>query len=147
MTIVKKTAEATIHRPADDIWAVIGSFTDISWIPGSEEARATMVGDLRTVNRDAWDKIGFSVKQRLTDHSDARRTYSYVLPEPISFEPMMGPGKIAHAIDGKLTVTPLDESRSHVTWDLETEDFLINGAFAEYQKALDTVKARMEAGQ
>ena len=144
MTIVKKTAEATINRPADEIWAVIGSFTDIAWIPGSEEARATMDGDLRTVNRDAWDRIGFSVSQRLTDHSDERRTYSYVLPEPISFEQMMEPGKIAHAIDGKLTVTPIDETRSHVTWDLETEDFLMSGAFAEYQKALDTLKTRLE---
>jgi Polyketide cyclase / dehydrase and lipid transport len=139
-----RRAEATINRPASEIWARIGNFTDISWIPGSEEARATMNGDLRTVRRDAWDKIGFSLTQRLTNHDDAQFTYSYVLPAPVNFEKIVGRALIAHAIDGTLRVTPLSETQSHVTWELETEDFLIDGAFKEYQKALDTVKAQME---
>lgn len=139
-----RRAEAIINRPASEIWARIGNFTDISWIPGSEEARATMNGDLRTVRRDAWDKIGFSLTQRLTNHDDAQFTYSYVLPAPVSFEKIVGRALIAHAIDGTLRVTPLSETQSHVTWELETEDFLIDGAFKEYQKALDTVKAQME---
>jgi Polyketide cyclase / dehydrase and lipid transport len=145
MPTLKRRAEATINKPADDVWARIGNFTDISWIPGSELARASMEGDMRTVTRDAWEKIGFSLKQRLTNHDDARRTYSYVLPEPVNFEKIAGPGKIAHAIDGTLTVTPLSDTKSHVTWELETEDFLMDGAFTEYQKALDTVKAQMES--
>jgi hypothetical protein len=145
MAILTKRAEATINKPADVIWARIGNFTDISWIPGSEEARATMSGDLRTVTRDAWDKIGFSLAQRLTEHDDKRHIYSYVIPEPVSFEKMMGPGKIAHAINGTLRVTPISETQSHVTWELVMEDFLIDGAFREYQKALDTVKAKLEA--
>jgi hypothetical protein len=44
------------------------------------------------------------------------------LPELASLEPMMGSGKIAHTIDGTLTVT-----------------------FAEYRTAPDTAKARVEA--
>ena len=145
MPTVKKCAEATINRPAGDIWARIGNFTDISWIPGSEEARATMDGDLRTVRRDSWDKIGFSLTQRLTNHDDALYTYSYALPAPVSFEKIVGRDLTAHAIDGTLKVTPLSVTSSHVTWELETEDFLIEGAFAEYQKALDTVKAQLES--
>jgi hypothetical protein len=145
MAIFTKRAEAMINKPADVIWARIGNFTDISWIPGSEEARATMNGDLRTVTRDAWDKIGFSLTQRLTEHDDKRHIYSYAIPEPVSFEKMMGPGKIAHAINGTLKVTPISETQSHVTWELVMEDFLIDGAFREYQNALDTVKARLEA--
>jgi hypothetical protein len=144
MAIEKRLAEATINKPADEIWARIGNFTDISWIPGSEEARATMNGDLRTVTRDAWDKIGFSLVQRLVEHDDKRHIYSYAIPEPVSFEKMMGPGKIAHAIDGTLKVTPISDSKSHVTWELVAEDFLIGGAHREYQKALDTVKAQLE---
>jgi hypothetical protein len=144
MAIVKVRAEATINRPADEIWAIVGSFTDISWIPGSEEARATMDGDMRTVTRDGWEKIGFSLKQRLTEHDDSRHTYSYAIPEPVNFEAMMGPGKIAHAIDGTLAVTPISDTQSHVTWDLIAEDFLIDGAHKEYQNALNTVKARLE---
>jgi hypothetical protein len=145
MATDKKCAEATIDKPADVIWARIGNFADISWIPGSEQAKATMNGDLRTVTRDAWDKIGFSLTQRLTHQDDQAHTYSYVLPEPVSFERMAGPGKIATAIDGTLAVTPISETKSHVTWALEAEDFLIGGAFKEYQLALDTVKAELEA--
>lgn len=144
MPTVKKCAEATINQPAAEIWSRIGNFTEIAWIPGSEEARATMDGDLRTVRRDAWDKLGFSLTQRLVSHDDANFTYSYTLPEPISFEKIVGRDLVAHAIDGTLKVTPISESSSHVTWELETEDFLIEGAFAEYQKALDTLKAQME---
>ena len=145
MPTVRKCAEAIINRPAGEIWARIGNFTDISWIPGSEEARATMDGDRRTVRRDAWDKIGFSLTQRLTNHDDALYTYSYVLPAPVSFEKIVGRALIAHAIDGTLKVTQLSETQSHVTWELETEDFLIDGAFKEYQNALNTVKEQMEA--
>lgn len=144
MATLKKCAEATINKPADKIWARIGNFADISWIPGSEEARASMDGDLRTVTRDAWEKINFSLQQRLTNHDDTRRTYSYILPKPVNFEKIAGPGMIAHAIDGTLTVTPLGQDKSLVTWELETEDFLMDGAFKEYQNALDTVKAQME---
>jgi|GEM_PF-903713 len=144
MPTIKKCAEATIDKPAREIWDIIGSFTDIAWIPGSEEAHATMNGDLRTVSRDAWEKIGFSLTQRLTHHDDETFTYSYVLPEPVSFEKIVGRPLIAHAIDGTLKVTPLSDTKSHVTWEVETEDFLIDGAFKEYQKALDTVKERME---
>jgi Polyketide cyclase / dehydrase and lipid transport len=144
MPTVKKCAETIINRPADEIWARIGNFIEISWIPGSEEARATMNGDLRTVRRDAWDKIGFSLTQRLTNHDDAHYTYSYTLPAPVNFEKIVGRALIANAIDGTLKVTPLSEKQSHVTWELETEDFLIEGAFKEYQKALDTVKEQME---
>jgi hypothetical protein len=144
MATVTKRAEATINRPASEIWARIGNFTDISWIPGSEEARATMDGDLRTVRRDAWDKIGFCLTQRLTNHDDSQFTYSYALPAPVNFEKIVGRDLTAHAIDGTLKVTPLNDTSSHVTWELVTEDFLIEGAYAEYQKALDTVKAQME---
>ena len=29
-------AEITINRPADDVWAVIGNFGDLTWMPGVE---------------------------------------------------------------------------------------------------------------
>ena len=37
---------------------------------------------------------------------------------------LLGRDLIAQAIDGTLKVTPLSETQSHVTWELETEDFL-----------------------
>jgi hypothetical protein len=141
MAIMKNRAATTINRPADDIWARIGNFADISWIPGTEPEKCRMEGDLRYVTRDAWN---FDLVQRLIEHDDVRHTYSYDLPHDLSFESLAGPGKIAKVLNGTLTVTQTGPSQSDVTWDLETEDFLFPGAFAEYQKALDTVKAELE---
>jgi hypothetical protein len=56
----------------------------------------------------------------------------------------MGPGKIVNVLNGTLAVTETGPSQSTVTWDIETEDFLIGGTHAEYQKALDTLKTTME---
>lgn len=142
MATMKGRAHATIARPAADIWALIGKFDDISWIPGSEAAKATMDGDIRSVTRDGWD---FSLVQKLTEHDDTRFTYSYVVPYELSFEALIGPGKFARTIDGTLTVTPTGPDTSDLTWDLEAEDFLFPGAMKEYQLALDTVKAKLEA--
>jgi hypothetical protein len=141
MATLKNRAETTISRPADEVWARIGNFADISWIPGSEPHNCRMEGDLRIVTRDVWN---FDLVQRLTEHDDARRTYSYDLPHDVSFESLAGPGRIAKVINGTLTVTPTGESQSAVTWDLEATDFLFGGALAEYQHALDTLKADME---
>jgi hypothetical protein len=141
MAVIKKRAIATINKPADEIWARIGNFADIKWIPGSEAAHAKVDGNIRTVTRDAWKN--FSLVQRLTEHDDKRHTYSYDLPDPLKFE-MLGPGKVVNVLNGTLAVTPTGPSQSTVTWDIETEDFLIGGTHAEYQKALDTLKAKMD---
>jgi|EndMetStandDraft_4_1072995.scaffolds.fasta_scaffold10925_8 hypothetical protein len=141
MATMKKRMETSIDRPAAEIWARIGDFADISWIPGTEPQNCRMDGDIRTVTKDAWN---FELVQRLTEHDDQRFTYTYDLPNAVSFEAIAGPGRIAKVLTGTLAVTPTGASRSHVTWDLEIEDFLFRGATAEYQLALDTLKADME---
>jgi hypothetical protein len=141
MAVMKSRAETTINRPADEIWARIGNFADISWIPSAEQHNCKMEGDIRSVTKDAWT---FKLLQRLTVHDDVRRTYSYALPHDLSFEALAGPGKIAKVLNGTLAVTPNGESQSTVTWDLEAEDFIFKGASVEYQHALDTLKAEME---
>ena len=140
--MVKRRAETVIKRPADEVWARIGDFGDISWIPNAESWR--MEGQDRIVTRKVWEPLGFVLVQRLVHHDDAERTYSYTLPGPLSFEKLIGPGKVANVLDGTLTVTPQGDNESVVTWDLETEDFLIEGTHAEYQHALETVKAELE---
>ncbi|SFF77119.1 Polyketide cyclase / dehydrase and lipid transport [Novosphingobium sp. CF614] len=141
MAIMKTRAETTISRPASEIWARIGNFADISWIPGTEPHNCRMDGNIRTVTKDAWD---FNLVQRLIEHDDTRHTYSYDLPHDVSFEALAGPGKIAKVLNGTLKVTETGPSQSTVTWDLETEDFIFKGASVEYQHALDTLKADME---
>jgi hypothetical protein len=142
MAIVKKRAEATINKPADEIWARIGNYMNIAWIPGSETAVCSLEGNIRTVTRAMWKNFG--LVQRLVEHDNKRRTYSFDLPAPLNLASVAGPGKIVHVLNFTLAVTPTSESQSRVTWDIETDDFMIGGVFAEYQKALDTLKATME---
>jgi len=142
MAIVKKRAEVTIDRPVTDIWARIGDFADLSWFPGMRTELCKSDDIIRSVTKDDWN---FVMKQRLIEHDDKRHTYSYDLPDIMDFEAVAGAGKIVQVLNGILAVTPTGVSQSVVTWDLETEDFLIHGSHVEHQKALDTLKEEMEA--
>jgi hypothetical protein len=135
----KRRAETVINKPADEVWARIGDFGDISWIPDAE--KAVMDGNIRTVSRESWS---FELRQRLVNHDDVNHTYSYDLPEELDLSSLIGPGKIVRVLNGTLAVTPNGETASTVTWDIETEDFLIEGPHREYQLALDSVKAELE---
>ena len=135
----KRRAETVINKPADDVWARVGDFGDITWIPNHGDA--VMDGDERTVSKPEW---GFVLVQRLVNHDDAARTYSYVLPNDLDFSSLLGPGHIVHMLDGTLEVIPDGPSTSLVTWDVETEDFLIGGTHAEYQASLDSLKENLE---
>ena len=135
----KRRAETVIKKPADEVWARIRDFGDISWIPNA--GSSTMEGDDRKVSKPGW---GFVLTQRLVNHDDEQRTYSYILPAPVDFESLLGPDHIVSVLEGTLAVTPKSESESTVTWDIETEDFLIDGTHAEYQASLDSLKAELE---
>ena len=139
MSTVKRRAETVINKPADEVWARVRDFGDISWIPN--HGACVVDGDDRKVSKPAW---GFVLVQRLVEHDDERRTYSYTLPNEVNFESLLGPGRIVRVIDGTLTITPKGKSESVVTYDVETEDFLIEGPHAEYQSALDSLKAELE---
>jgi len=52
---------------------------------------------------------------------------------------------VVNTITGTLVVNPQGESSSYVTWDIETEDFMIEGVHAEYQASLDNLKSLLEA--
>jgi hypothetical protein len=135
----KRRAEAVIKRPADEVWARIRNFGDISWIPNA--GSCTVEGDDRKVSKEAWD---FVLTQRLVNHDDEQRTYSYILPAPLDFGSLLGPDHIVSVLNGTISVTPNGESESSVTWDIETEDFLIEGTHREYQASLDSLKAELE---
>jgi hypothetical protein len=135
----KRRAETVIDKPADEIWARVADFGDITWIPNTEDCEFD--GVCRRVSRKAWD---FVLVQRLDDYDSVNRTYTYSLPEPLSFESLLGPDKIVHTLTGTLAITPIDANHSTVTWDIETEDFLIAGVLAEYQDTLEVLKAELE---
>jgi Polyketide cyclase / dehydrase and lipid transport len=135
----RRRAETVIERPADVVWARIRDFGDITWIPNTESC--VLEGSDRRVSRAAWD---FDLMQRLVDHDDEARTYSYTLAEPLDFSVFFGPDHMVTMIDGTIAVIPHGESVSMVTWDIETEDFMIDGVHKEYQEALESLKSQLE---
>ena len=134
----KRRAETVIDRPADVVWARIRDFGDITWIPNTESC--ALEGDDRRISRAAWD---FDLVQRLVNHDDVARTYSYTLAEPLDFSVFFGPDHMVRVIDGTIAVTPEGDSASRVTWDIATEDFMIEGTHKEYQEALESLKAQL----
>jgi hypothetical protein len=139
--MVKARAEATIKRSADEVWGRVRDFGDVTWIPPARSCRVE--GDLRTVTVPGVDMV---LVQRLAHHDDEERTYSYTLPAPLDLERVLGPGRIVHLLDGALKVTPQGADESFVTWEVDTEDFLVESTHDEYQRGLDTLKAELEGG-
>jgi hypothetical protein len=139
--MVKRRAETTIKRSADDVWARVRDFGDVTWIPPARECRVE--GDLRTVVVPGVDMV---LVQRLAHHDDEQRTYTYTLPAPLDLTRVLGPDAMVNLLDGTLTVTPQGEDASFVTWEVDTEEFLVESTHEEYQRGLDTLKAELEGG-
>jgi hypothetical protein len=142
MAIATKRAEVTINRTADDVWARIGDFGDLSWFPGMKVEFSDPDARIRSVTQEG---SSFCIRQKLIELDDTRRTCRYELPEALNLEAVAGPGMIVNVLNGHLTVTPKGNSQSEVTWDLETEDFLIGGSHAQHQNGLDALKAELES--
>src|SRR5262245_28922157 len=121
-------AETIIAKPADEVWARIGDFGDVSWIPNTESCRVE--GDVRRVRMTGLD---FEVAQRLTHHDAAARTYSYCMAGELNLEAVLGPGNILRGDDlaATLAVTPKGESESLVTYDVKTIDAMVDSVHAE----------------
>jgi hypothetical protein len=133
-------AEQTIDRPADVVWARIGDFGDVSWVPNTDTC--TVEGDVRTITMHGMDD--FELQQRLVAHDDADRTLRYALAKEFDLSVIFGPGHVVTTITGTLHVVPKGDDSSLVTYDVETDDFMIEGTHAEYQGALDNLKQLLE---
>jgi len=136
--MAKARAQTTIDRPADVVWAKIGDFGDVTWIPRTQSCR--LEGDDRSVRMEGMD---FDVVQHLMSRDDTNRTYHYRLANPEDLARAIG--REIPGLEATITVTPNGESSSSVVWDVETVDFMVEGAAAEYQRALENLKALLEA--
>jgi hypothetical protein len=133
-------AEQTINRPADEVWARIGKFDDITWVPNT--GTCTVVDGVRTITMKGMD--GFELKQRLVEQNDETRTLRYELAKEFDLSVVFGPGSNVTTINGTLHVEPQGDGASHVIYDVETDDFMIEGTQNEYQGALNNAKKLLE---
>jgi carbon monoxide dehydrogenase subunit G len=120
-------AETTIQKPADEVWALVGSFGELDWMPGVDSCR--LEGDDRIISM-----FGMEITERQLRRDDAERTLTYgIVGGPVTVE--------KH--EATITVTPAGEG-SHVTWDVVTDDGMVEMMQGTYQGALDTLKANLE---
>ena len=120
-------AETTINKPADEVWSTIGDFGGLDWMPGIDSCRVE--GDDRIL-----EMFGMQITERQLRRDDAGRTYTYgIVGAPVQVE--------KH--EATITVNPQGDA-SHVTWDVVTDDHMVEMMHGSYQGALDALKAKLE---
>ena len=120
-------AETTIEKSADEIWAKVGNFGDLSWMPGVESC--TLNGDDRTLGMHGMEIVE---RQLRRDEGNRSLTYGIVSGVPVGHH------------QATITVTPKGDTTSIVTWDVDTDDNMADGMKGAYQAALDALKKQLE---
>lgn len=120
--------EIHIDASPDDIWALIGNFGDLSYMPGVESC--TVNGDVRTV-----DTMGMEIQEQLVDRSDDDRSITYaIVGGPVPMD--------AH--QATITVHP-DGAASRVVWEVTvTPDDALGLFVPVYESSLKALKSHME---
>jgi carbon monoxide dehydrogenase subunit G len=120
-------AEITIDRPADDVWAVIGNFGELTWMPGVETCE--LDGDDRILGM-----FGMRIVERQLARDDEDRTLTYGIVD----------GDMKPEVHrATITVMPAG-SGSFVTWDVETDDNMVEVMQGAYTGALGALKDQLE---
>jgi Polyketide cyclase / dehydrase and lipid transport len=121
-------AEITIDRPADDVWAKVGNFGDLTWMPGIETCEPD--GDDRILGM-----FGMRIVERQFAHDDEARTLTYGIVD----------GDMKPEVHrATITVMPAG-SGSFVTWDVETDDAMVEMMQGAYTGALAALKEQLES--
>ena len=121
-------AEITIERPADEVWAKIGNFGELTWMPGVD-----------TCELDGDDRIlGMFGSMRIVERQFARnneeRTLTYGIVD----------GDMKPEVHrATIKVNPAG-SGSFVTWDVETDDAMVEVMQGAYVGALEALKVQLE---
>jgi hypothetical protein len=120
-------AEITINRPADEVWAKIGNFGELTWMPGVETC--VLDGDDRVLGM-----MGMRIVERQFARDDEERTLTYGIVD----------GDMKPEVHrATITVNPAG-SGSFVTWDVTTDDAMVAVMQGAYTGALQALKEQFE---
>jgi Polyketide cyclase / dehydrase and lipid transport len=120
-------AEITINRPADEVWAKVGNFGELTWMPGVETCE--LDGDDRILGM-----FGMRVVEHQFSRDDEGRTLTYGIVD----------GDVKPEVHrATITVMPAG-SGSFVTWDVETDDAMVEVMQGAYTGALTALKEQLE---
>jgi hypothetical protein len=145
----KALAQTTIARSADDVWAVVGEFADMTWQESVETC--TPVGDLRVAKMAGFD---LEVDELLVHQDEAQRTYTYAVTAMRGITDFdRGDGTVLDLADmighhrATVTVIPLDEGACRVDYALELDeghDSNLASTIGQYQSVIDDLKRQLE---
>jgi len=120
-------AEITIDRPADEVWATIGNFGELTWMPGVETC--VLEGDDRVLGM-----LGMRIVERQFSRDDEARTLTYGIVD----------GDMKPEVhEATITVMPAG-SGSFVTWDVRADDAMVEVMQGAYAGALEALKTQLE---
>ncbi len=125
----KARAEITIERPADEVWATIGNFGELTWMPGVDTCE--LVGDDRTLGMFG----SMRVVERQFSRDDEERTLTYGIVD----------GDMKPEVHRATITVNQAGSGSFVTWDVTTDDAMVEVMQGAYVGALEALKAQLES--
>ena len=121
-------AEITIERPADEVWAKIGNFGELTWMPGVDTCE--LDGDDRILGMFG----SMRIVERQVARNDEERTLTYGIVD----------GDMKPEVHrATIKVNPAG-SGSFVTWDVETDDAMVEVMQGAYVGALVALKVQLE---
>jgi hypothetical protein len=100
-----------VAAPADKVWAVIGNFHDLSWVPAVASVTGAGGNDPDTAKRDVTLKSGGGWKaEELSDYDAGKFSYGTFLPH---VDPKVFP---VADFSAHIVVTPESPAKSKVEW-------------------------------
>lgn len=149
---VSETVE--INVPPAKVWARIGNFQDIGWLPGVEKTEGTG-GNADKATRKITLKGGATIDEELYAYSAEKMSYSYRITEvDVKVVPV-------NNYSSTITVTPAGDGKSTVEWrgafyrgfmnndpppEL-SDEAAVKAVSGIYRSGLDSLKKELEAGK
>jgi len=143
-----------IAAPPAKIWAIIGNFHDLSWVPAVASVTGAGGNDPDSAKRDVTLKTGGGWKdEELSDYDAAKFTYGTFLPHvDVKILPVAD-------FSSHLLLTPEPDGKTKVTWRSAfyrgfpnndpppelNEAAAVRAVTAFCQPALDGLKAKLES--
>ena len=124
-------AETTIGRPADEVWAVIGNYGELGWMPGVDTCEL----DPANADERILGMFGMRIVERQFERDDAERTLTYGIVD----------GDMKPEVHRATISVDSEGANSLVTWDVTTDDGMVEVMQGAYQGALGALKEKLEA--
>ncbi len=143
-----------IYAPPQKIWGVIGSFQDMSWLPGVEKTEGAN-GDQIEATRRLTLKGGATVDEVLNKYDAAERTYSYrITSVDVKVLPVTNYSSTISVLPGSSDNTSVVEWRGAFYRGYPNNDpppelsdeAAVAAVTALYRAGLDALKKKVEGG-